>query len=137
MVTAMPILTSYWGFREYQKMAFLDPPSTRPKQSQHVISKADNQVVDCCKLSVLNYSNVFSAVDALVYALFEPQRPPLCRDKMSEPLSKAWREVFEEANVFLKLHHIEFHVWVFVSLNQMYVSSALSTKHTGTLASGV
>jgi hypothetical protein len=39
---------------------------------------------------------------------------------MSEPLSKAWREVFEEANVFLKLHHIEFHVWVFVSLNQMY-----------------
>jgi hypothetical protein len=56
---------------------------------------------------------------------------------MSEPLSKAWREVFEEANVFLKLHHIEFHVWVFVSLNQMYVSSALSTKHTGTLASGV
>lgn len=35
-------------------------------------------------------------------------------------LSKAWREVFEKANVFLKLHHIEFHVWVFVLVNQMY-----------------
>lgn len=76
----MPILTSYWGFREYQKMAFLDPPSTRPKQSQIVISEADNQVVDC-KLSVIDYSNAFSAVDTLVYALFEPQRPPLVETK--------------------------------------------------------
>jgi hypothetical protein len=60
------------GLPGVSKMAFLDPPSTRPKQSQHVISEADNQVVDC-KSSVLNYSNAFSAVDALVYALFEPQ----------------------------------------------------------------
>jgi hypothetical protein len=29
------------------KMAFLDPPSTRPKQSQNVRSETDNQVVDC------------------------------------------------------------------------------------------
>lgn len=35
-------------------------------------------------------------------------------------LSKAWREVFEDANVFLKLHHIEFQVWTFVVANEMY-----------------
>lgn len=35
-------------------------------------------------------------------------------------LSKAWREVFDTANVFLKLHHIEFHVWIFITVNQMY-----------------
>ena len=61
------------GLPGVSKMAFLDPPSTRPKQSQNVISEADNQVVDCSKFSALNYSNVFSAVDALVYALFEPE----------------------------------------------------------------
>jgi hypothetical protein len=53
-------------------MAFLDPPSTIPKQSQNVISEADNQVVDY-KLSVIDYYNAFSAIDVLVYALFEPQ----------------------------------------------------------------
>jgi hypothetical protein len=68
------------GLPGVSKMAFLDPPSTRPKQSQNVISEADNQVVDC-KLSVLNYSNAFSAVDALVYALFEPERLPLVETK--------------------------------------------------------
>jgi len=35
-------------------------------------------------------------------------------------LSKAWHDVFDDAQVFVKLHHIEFHVWVFVTLNQMY-----------------
>jgi hypothetical protein len=37
-------------------------------------------VIDC-KLSVLNYSNAFSAVNALVYALFEPEWLPLVETK--------------------------------------------------------